>query len=484
MEQSETRVLRGYLRAISARRRLILTAALAAAAAAVLFSILRSPTYEAKGTVVVSADFNQGQALTTTPGAAAAEAAALGTRNDVLTLASRSLGGDPTVSKLRDDVSTSPQPGVNIVDVTAKASSASQTVREANAVARAMQTVASQEQARNLNELAANATDPARATFLRQQAATTQPIQIGRVPKEPSSPTSPKPIRDAIFAALLGLLLGVAIALVRAAMDRRVDDVEEMQSDLGLPLLGYVRADALGVQDVPQNGTGAVAANLESFRILRANAEHLGGDRDLRTIAITSPLSEEGKSLVVSWYAYVSALAGRETILIECDLRRPAMAERFALDPLPGLSDHLLGEAKASEVLRSVAVEGPMAQPLPVIPAGSPTAQPSELLGSSRFDRFLAEVSEAYEHVILECPPLLPVGDTLSMLPKVDGVILCVRIGQTTRDEAKAARAAMDRMPARPTGLVVTGVPHGTEGDYVGHYPALASGTGTVERPQ
>jgi capsular exopolysaccharide synthesis family protein len=189
-------------------------------------------------------------------------------------------------------------------------------------------------------------------------------------------------------------------------------------------------------------------------------------------VAVTSPLAEEGKSTVAGLYAYVNALAGRRTVLIECDLRRPVVAARFGVEEEPGLTDYLLEEAKPREVLRSVRIEGPTAEPLPIIPGGRPAAQPAELLASSRFEEFLAQVATAYELVVLDCPPLLPVGDTLELLPQVEAVLLCIRIGQTTRDQAAAAKKALDHLPPRPTGVVVTGLDPGGEDDYYGYYSA------------
>ena len=294
-------------------------------------------------------------------------------------------------------------------------------------------------------------------------------MQITSQAVAPGSPTSPRPLRDAGFAALLGLLLGVGIALVRDALNRTVTDPHDMESTLGFPLLGYVRSDILGTAPVTQNGTIDVAEHLDSFRILRANSQFLGGDRPVATLAVTSPLPDEGKSTVAAWYAYVNALAGKRTILVECDLHRPVVAGGFDLDPSPGLSDHLNGNAEASEIRRSIMVEGPTAQPLSVVPSGTQAPQPTELLASPRFETFLAEIARDYELVVLDCPPLLPVADTLSIVPRVGGVILCIRLGQTTRDQAIAAKDALRRLPARPVGLVLTDSEPGSDYDYSGY---------------
>ena len=259
--------------------------------------------------------------------------------------------------------------------------------------------------------------------------------------------------------------------LIRDALDRTVTDPHDMESTLGFPLLGYVRSDILGTAPVSENGTISVAEHLDSFRILRANSQFLGGDRPVTTLAVTSPLPDEGKSTVSGWYAYVNALAGKRTILVECDLHRPVVAGGFDLDPSPGLTDYLTGNAEASDIRRSIMVEGPTAQPLSVVPSGAQAPQPTELLGSPRFQTFLDGIARDYEFVVLDCPPLLPVGDTLSIVPKVGGVILCIRLGQTTRDQAIAAKDALGRLPQRPVGLVLTDSEPGSDYDYSG-YPA------------
>ena len=467
----ETRSLRDYLRAIKARRWLVICTSVAAIAASILISVARTPVYKATATVSVSPNFNTSpsQSQTTAPGSAGKEAAVVVTQPAVLAAASRALGRDRTPQQLQSDVTATAEKDVNAVSIEAQADTADDAARIANAVAEAAIGVTHDEYARTIDLAAQNVSNPAQARAYRNQARIIQPMQLGSAAVPPSTPSSPRPLRDAGFAALLGLLLGVGIALVRDALNRTVTDPHDMESTLGFPLLGYVRSDILGTAPVTQNGTIDVAEHLDSFRILRANSQFLGGDRPVATLAVTSPLPDEGKSTVAAWYAYVNALAGKRTILVECDLHRPVVAGGFDLDPSPGLSDHLNGNAEASEIRRSIMVEGPTAQPLSVVPSGTQAPQPTELLASPRFETFLGEIARDYELVVLDCPPLLPVADTLSIVPRVEGVILCVRLGQTTRDQAIAAKDALRRLPERPVGLVLTDSEPGGDYDYSGY---------------
>jgi capsular exopolysaccharide synthesis family protein len=474
MERSpETRTLSDYLRAIKARRWLVIGTTVAAIAASILASVARTPVYKATATVSVRSDFNvtpgQSSFQTSTQGSAGKEAALVVTQPAVLAAASRALGGDRTPSQLQSDVTATAEKDVDAVSIEAKAGTAGGAARIANAVAAAMVQVTFDQQFRLLQGALLGNSSPAQVQSLRTRARAIEPIRITSQAVPPGSPTSPRPLRDAAFAALLGLLLGIGIALVRDALDRTVTDAHDMESTLGFPLLGYVRSDILGTAPVTQNGTMDVAEHLDSFRILRANSQFLGGDHPVATLAVTSPLPDEGKSTVAAWYAYVNALAGKRTILVECDLHRPVVAGGFDLDPSPGLSDHLTGDAEASDIRRSIVVEGPTAQPLSVVPSGTQAPQPTELLASPRFETFLGEIARDYELVVLDCPPLLPVADTLSIVPRVGGVILCIRLGQTTRDQAIAAKDALRRLPERPVGLVLTDSEPGGDYDYSGY---------------
>jgi tyrosine-protein kinase len=194
---------------------------------------------------------------------------------------------------------------------------------------------------------------------------------------------------------------------------------------------------------------------------------------------VTSALPEEGKSTVALALAGAAAVAGKRALLVECDLRRPCLADRLGIDEEPGLTDYLLGEAKPADVLQVVELDtAPAAanggaagekesSSLVCITAGSPAELPAEMLGSERFSKFLSQVSEAYDLVVLDTSPILSVVDSLELAPKVDGLLVCVRLSQTTREEARAAREALGYLPERTTGVVVTGYRPGD--DYYGY---------------
>jgi capsular exopolysaccharide synthesis family protein len=474
---------------------------LVAAAAALAYSLIKTPSYEATAKVSfrdpaqdlqvagtpVSSDFE--------PEKRAAASAKLVTRNDVVAAVKKSTASNQSISELKNDVQTAVEPDSNLVDITASAPSASDSARLANAFAVETKVLSAREArdrydaatARLRGRLDATSDPESRAGIqdaisrLVTLSSFAQPVEIAVPAEPPGAPASPKPLRDTIIAAILGLLIGVGLAFVRHALDRRVSEPYELQKELALPLVGQVRGETLGMGGMSTNGTTeASERDLEAFRILRTNLDFLARDQSLKTVAVTSPLPDEGKSTVAAWLAYANAVAGRQTILVECDFRRPVLSERFDLDPSPGLADYLAGNAQLDDVRRTVAVNGPLAKPLPVIPAGTNVFQPTEMIASRHFQEFLREIAGSYELVVIDSSPVLPVGDTLELVPQVDGMLLCVRLGQTTHEQARATIDALAHLPKLPTGLVVTGLQSGSESDYYGYYSSLNEGAASA----
>jgi Mrp family chromosome partitioning ATPase len=301
--------------------------------------------------------------------------------------------------------------------------------------------------------------------------------QIAKLAQPAASASSPHRSQSVLLGLALGLLLGVVVAFIRDAMDRRLRGPEDIDSSFQLPLLGYVGKRGMGqVAYMSKGSRGRHALDLEQFRILRRNLELLDHERPPRSILVTSTVPGEGKTTVASSLAFAMAAAGKRTLLVDCDLRRPALAERLGVAQTPGISEYLAGSASPEQILRTisfadgaVAVNGSSGNGngnghdagghrLVCIPSGAAPANAAELLGSARFKEFIAQVSETYDAIVLDSSPLLAVADTLEMLPEADAVVICARESRTTRGHASAARATLSRLPARPMGVVVTGV--------------------------
>ena len=513
--------LRDYLRVLREHRLLIGIITALATGLALVTSLAEEPTYTAKASLSFQ-DQSQDLGLigvtvasNPTPEKLAEANARTIMRADVVRRVKESLGTTMSTEDLRRALSAEVEPKSNLVVLEAHARQASFAARLVNEFARqgASATNADVRErfsraAENLRErvrrVGGDPRDSATRLALGDQISRLQslsvlarPASVEELARVPSAPTSPRPLLRVLLGLIGGLLVGGLAAFLRDSLDRRLRDSTEIKEHLNLPLLSLIRADALGRTVHSSNGHGPLGEpDFEAFRILRTNLVFLSPGSDLRSIVVTSALPEEGKTTVSAGLAFAAAAAGKRTLLVECDLRRPTLAGRLQLDSAPGLTDFLHGDAGPAQVLRSVAVADPRADGdggaarqhrtvapgyrLTCITAGSRTAHPAELLGTEAFRTFLDEVTQAYDLVVIDTSPILPVVDTLELLPLVDGVVLCVRAQQTTRDQAMAAKAALEHLPSRPTGIVVTGTQPRFEGGYT-YYSYGYTGTSAGE---
>lgn len=557
--------LRDYLRVLRQHRIQILLVAVLFAGAAFAYSIRQEPVYVGQASLSIqeptrdAALAGTSQAPLRTPEQRAAESAATVADLDVFEDVKRRLDTGLSAGGLQALVTPRTETQTNFVVIEARTSDPEFSAALANETARAVvraqnreerrrYAAAARAQRKQVEELDGEGTRIARTSLetrivsLESLAAFAEPVQLARLATPAADPISPQPIRNTALGLLIGLTLGVILAFVRDALDRRLRTSQEIERHTGLPVIGHVSDEALGRRIVPNNGRAALSQpELEAFRILRMNLEFLDVDHPLRLIAVTSSLPEEGKTTVATSLAYTSALTGKRTVLVECDLRRPTLASRLGVASGPGLSESLASGADPVDVMQTVPVEGlsgsdasgngmparfpapaevaarrssgrrrrfrkskrerpdtPTAQVLPstsetdaeafvaadaasdapapanprgfsVIVAGSPAPRPAEALGSQRFSNLLDRLEAEYDVVILDTTPLLAVVDTLELVRHVDGVLMCVRARRTTRDQVLASKAALERAPVRPTGIVTTGVKPGDE-LYYGHY--------------
>ena len=515
MSDPRPRTRHNHVRALRRGLPVILAVTLVCAGIAAGLSLSQETEYVATARVTFqeenrsNAEAGLDTASTQTAAQLAAEGASTMLSNDVLSRARRRLQSDRTVAQLRAMLDTSVDASSTLVTVEATAGDKTFAAALANEVARGAVTIqkntererysrTAQRVERQYEDLRASergddtGTNVALATLLdriatlRTLSINATPARVAETASVPQTPASPKPLRSALIGGLIGLVLGIGIVSVRNSLDRRLRDSTEIRETLGLPVVGMVRVEALGNAAYVPDGRGPMTdQDVESFRVLRTNLEFIDVDTPITSVLVTSPLPEEGKSTVAASLAAANAAAGMRTLLVECDLRRPSLPQRLAINRSPGLSDYLAGQAEAREILQVVTLSQSdfaasnggeaaasaevVAGKLVVIAAGSHSIRPAELLGSQRFRHFLEQVCAAYDTVVLDSPPLLSVSDALELVPLVDSVLLCIRADQTTRDQARAVKEALAHLPTRTTGIVVTGLKRGREHDY-GYY--------------
>jgi succinoglycan biosynthesis transport protein ExoP len=205
----------------------------------------------------------------------------------------------------------------------------------------------------------------------------------------------------------------------------------------------------------------------DRFRIIRMNLQKLQSAGKLRTLLLTSPSPQEGKSTIALNLA--TALVGKEkhkeknkVLLLEADLRCPALASRLGLKPWPGLSECLETDADPLLSLRRIEPLGFF-----LLPAGRPTGDPAELLQSRRLTDILRTLSSLFDFVILDCPPTSPVVDTLAIKSRTDASLLVVRAGKTARESIEQSIQQLGK--DHVIGIVLNRLP-GLEKQYSSYY--------------
>ncbi len=487
-----------YLRVIRRRRVLIGVITLLFTGGAIAGSLSRETVYEAEATVLfrdVLQDLRfLGGGGASLPEFGSAQRAALSaekvTSIPVARAVKEELDSELSADQLADEVTTEVGIQTNLVSIVGSGPTGERAAEIANAFAEATQSILSRVAtkpirltARSVEEDLKKARNdplfPGRVGVLELQLSQvrtlekiTEPIEITHRAEEPSTPVSPNVPRDGIFGAVLGLVIGLVAAFGRDSLDRRLHNPREVHEELDVPVLGRIGEGAFAHAGLANNGFPMFERDFEAFRVLRTNLAFLGGDGPPpKSVLVTSGLPEEGKSTVSMSLASAACLTGQRVLLVECDLRRPSFSRRLGLAREPGLSDYLMGNAAPADLLQIVelttpaSVNGGSASPdralrpkLVCIAAGSAVSVSAELLGSDRFRLFLEKVSRAYDLVVLDGAPLLAVVDPLAIVPHVDGVLVCVRVQQSTRDQVHAVRSALGHLPQKPTGLVVTGL--------------------------
>jgi capsular exopolysaccharide synthesis family protein len=284
-------------------------------------------------------------------------------------------------------------------------------------------------------------------------------------------PVSPRPVRGYALAGLLGLLIGVGVAILREMLDVTIKTGETLRLVAAAPVLAVVPFDSKAKRSPLVMSGDPRSARAEAFRRLRTNLQFVDVDHPVQAIVITSSVPDEGKTTTSVNLAFAFAEMGRRVVLIEADLRRPRIAEYLGIEGAVGLSNVLAGQVAVGDVLQQWGHGD-----LHVLASGFVPPNPSEMLGSRNMAALLIRLRAEFDVIIIDTPPLLPVTDAAVVATHADGAVLVARSGKTAQARVRTALAGLRAVDSRVLGCVLNMQPNKGNVDYsYGTYGAASN---------
>jgi capsular exopolysaccharide synthesis family protein len=298
----------------------------------------------------------------------------------------------------------------------------------------------------------------------------------------PTEPTSPRVALNTLIIALLALVNAIALAFLLEYLDDTLKSSDDVEAVTGLPTIGAILRMRLGRGRSPMYGLATLlyprGTAAEAYRNLRTNVDFANVDDPIRTILITSAVAGEGKTTTAANLAVAIAQTGRNTILLDADLRRPGVHQMFDLRNDEGLTSVLRPDGAAVERVAQ-ATEQPN---LRVITTGPLPPNPVEMLASRRMARLLEALKKQVDVVVIDSPPLQALSDAAILSTLVDGTIMVVSAGRTRRNAVRGAARALAARRGRTLGVVLNRLSQrGRLDDYVYKHDYHAAEPGPKE---
>tara|TARA_R110002049_G_scaffold4601_4_gene31847 strand:- start:73958 stop:76519 length:2562 start_codon:yes stop_codon:yes gene_type:complete len=297
---------------------------------------------------------------------------------------------------------------------------------------------------------------------------------------------APSMSRSLILYGLLGALAGFSLAYVLEMTDHAYHSAEQVSEHLSVPVIGHLSICRKRKRDASLNDVcfsdelhtffHPKTSWSESFRAIRTALFFSNQRLDSKVMQVTSSVPGEGKSMIACNLAVSIAQSGKSVLLVDADLRRPRVDQVVGIDSERGLA-WLLDEMKDREITASEEVADLLGEVvhetptenLSVIVAGDRPHDPAEMLASSRLDRFLDCVRDRFDLIIIDTPPLLAVTDPSNVAPRVDTVLMVIRLNKGARPNAARAIRMLETLEANVAGVIVNGVGSRRAGRYGAH---------------
>ena len=498
--------VRLYLWPLWRRKWVILLVVLIAAGAAYALASTRPRTYEASTHIYIE---NADPTSVLTPGTPSGPPTPQQLQ-DIATLFTAQAVTSQVYHELRmapgsaGSVNVVPEPNSSFVTVTAVSRAPELAARLANAYARVFlrdqrtrvvqqahqARVAAQAELATLHQSASDPNASAERQTLLTDIAQLESIELDPSPGAqqidtalvPTTAISPRPLRDGLIGAGIGLVLGVLLAYALEVFDNRIVSLDAIERVLTRPVLALLPH----VEDpAPFGPCGSMMAVgfVEPVRMLRVQLELTAMGEAARVLVVTSAQQGEGKSVTARAVALTFAEAGKRVLVIDADLRRPAMERLLQGRCEVGLVHVLTADIPLENAVARIGTPvdddalhvaasnvGSRRGWVDLLGYGIEVADPVALLSSARMQQLLLEARQRYDVVVVDTPPVLAVGDAVPLLRVADSTLVVVRLGQTTRGALEKVAELLDRLPdVSLTGTVVNDLRRQRASGYSGY---------------
>lgn len=441
-----------YIRVVRRRWRIIVATLLVVIGIAAAVTALTEPLYRARAQLYVSTvgtdsatDLAQGSSFTQRQVTTYADIA---TTPYVLEPVIEELGIEQTPQGLAGQIAAQAPVGTVILEISVTDPNSDRALDIAGAV--------SDQMVETLAEL--DQVDQATASPVKATVVT--PATVGK------SPVSPQVSRNLLLAGVLGLVLGFGLAIIRDLLDSSIRGEEDAREVSDAPILGGITFDKEAAKlpnlivDKPHH------THSEAFRTLRTNLQFVNLGDPPRSIVLTSSLPGEGKTITTAHLAQTLAAAGKRVCIVEGDLRRPRLMKYLGMEGGAGLTNVLIGEAELDDMLQPYGDTS-----LTVLGSGPIPPNPAELLGSEPMQALINELTERFDMVIVDAPPLLPVTDAAVLSRVTDGAVVVVGAGIIKREHLARTTQHLEQAQGQLLGLILNQLPtRGADAYYGGYY--------------
>jgi succinoglycan biosynthesis transport protein ExoP len=285
-------------------------------------------------------------------------------------------------------------------------------------------------------------------------------IQVVDRAEVPMSPYRPNKQLNLLLASVVGLFLGVGLAFFFEYLDNTIKTPDDVEGLIRLPSFGTVPEISSGRNGELSSGSSDPVELIthghpksmlsEAYRSIRTSILLSFSGKPPKTLVVSSPNPSEGKTTTAINTAIALSQTGARVLLIDADLRKPRIHEVFTGENGAGLSNFLSGNASLEKVVKASHIPN-----LAYILSGPIPPNPSELLGSKVFGDMLQTLGERFDHVIIDSPPILGFADSVVLSTVVDGMVVVVVSGKTSRETLQQAKEALEQVNGRILGVVV-----------------------------